>query len=174
MKKRALVLVPFIMAGCGSLPSELGGSSASSTSTSTSGPLIPEGALQLTSSLSVSMAQIATGAVLLLAIKIIYDPLAPNWEIKEEKLSDDTYRFNLQMKRYHTGGQGEAMQVLRRRADVLQRQAGYKEFQLLEYSEGIESKTLGAKRYADAKIKLVGRDKTLDKPVAKTAEKEAG
>lgn len=173
MKKRALILVPFVMAGCGSLPSELGGSSSSSSST-TSGPLIPEGALQLTSNLSVSMAQIATVGVALIAIKLIYDPLAPNWEIKEEKLSDDTYRFDLRMKRYHTGGQGEAMKVLRRRADVLQRKNGYKEFQLLEFSEGIDSKTLGANRYAEAKIKLIGREKVIEKPVEKATEKTVG
>lgn len=89
------------------------------------------------------------------AIAIIYDPLAPNWEIKEQRLADDTYRFDMRMKRYHTGGQGEAMQALRRRAAALQAQGGFRDFAVVEYAEGIESKTFGAHRYAEAKLKLI-------------------
>jgi hypothetical protein len=90
-----------------------------------------------------------------IGIYLIYDPLAPNWEIKEQRLADDTYRLDLRMKRYHTGGQGEAMQVLRRRAAALQAQGGFRDFQVVEYAEGIESKTFGAHRYAEARLKLI-------------------
>lgn len=89
------------------------------------------------------------------AVALIYDPLAPNWEIREQRLADDTYRFDMRMKRYHTGGQGEAMQALRRRATALQVQGGYKEFVVVEYAEGVESKTFGAHRYAEAKLRLI-------------------
>jgi hypothetical protein len=61
------------------------------------------------------------------------------------------------MKRYHTGGEGEAMAVLRRRLNVLQREAGYRGYSILEYSEGIDSQTLGARRYADGLIQLTGK-----------------
>lgn len=133
----ALVLSAALLSACGS------------------SPLIPDKTLNLASTLTVSSGQIAAGIVLAAVVYLVYDPLAPNWEIKEQKLSDDTYRLDMRMKRYHTGGQGEAMQVLRRRAETLQMQGGFKEFQVVEYTEGIESKTFGAHRYAEAKLRLV-------------------
>jgi len=115
------------------------------------GSVVPKALLTL-SGISVSSSLAAIAGVV---IYLVYDPLAPNWEIKEQKLSDDTYRLDMRMKRYHTGGQGEAMQVLRRRAETLQMQGGFKDFQVVEYTEGIESKTFGAHRYAEAKLRLV-------------------
>lgn len=88
---------------------------------------------------------------------IVYDPLAPNWEIEESKLGEDTYRFSLKMKRYHTGGAGESIQILKRRASLLQDQQGFDSYQILEYTEGIESETLGARRVAQGKIRLLRR-----------------
>lgn len=164
--KKAFPLTALLLAACASQP-----------------PLIPNASLDLTPDVSISTHQVvgavATGyaartvgtkALSTLAgisvsssvamtagiiIYLVYDPLAPNWEIKEQKLSDDTYLLDLRMKRYHTGGQGEAMQVLRRRAAALQAQGGFKDFQVVEYTEGIESKTFGAHRYAEAKLRLV-------------------
>ena len=91
------------------------------------------------------------------AIYVIYDPLAPNWEIEESKLNDNTYRFSLKMKRYHTGGAGESIQILKRRASQLQYEQGFAGYQILEYTEGIESQTIGARRMADGVVKLVQR-----------------
>ncbi len=102
-------LVPFLVAatvlvtGCSSTGS--GGS-----------PLIPNKALQLTANTSVSLSTLASAAVIAAAVYVVYDPLAPNWEIEESRLNDDTYRFSLKMKRYHTGGAGESIQILKRRA----------------------------------------------------------
>jgi hypothetical protein len=120
-----------------------------------SSPLVPDKTLFLTSEVSVNMAGVAAGAVAAAAIYFIYDPLAPNWEIEEARLADDTYRLSLRMKRYHTGGAGESIQIVKRRAAQLQSQMGYGSYQLLEYSEGIESQTLGARRVADGVVKLV-------------------
>ncbi|MPM96839.1 hypothetical protein SDC9_144004 [bioreactor metagenome] len=89
------------------------------------------------------------------AIYAYYDPLAPNWEIEEERLDDDTYRFSMKMKRYHTGGSGESIQILKRRANQIQREQGFGGYQILEYSEGIDSQTIGARRVAEGTIKLV-------------------
>jgi TRAP-type uncharacterized transport system substrate-binding protein len=91
-------------------------------------------------------------------IVMLYDPLAPNWEIEAERLNADTYRFALRMKRYHTGGAGESLQILKRRAAQLQYAQGYAEYQILEYTEGIDSRTLGAQRVADAVVRLVRRN----------------
>lgn len=134
---------------------------------STSKPLIDNKVIQLTSRTSVTTAGLAQGVVALAAIYLIYDPLAPNWEIEEQRLAEDRYRFALKMKRYHTGGAGEAAQVMRRRAAQLQQEQGYGGYQVVEYTEGIESETLGARRVADGVIRLVqqqGADSFLQNP----------
>ena len=126
-------------------------------STSSTSPLITDKSIYLTSTTTVSYSAIATAAVVLAAIYIVYDPLAPNWEIEESRLNEDTYRFSLKMKRYHTGGSGESMQIFKRRAGTLQHEQGFAGYQILEYTEGIESQTIGARRIAEGTIKLVQR-----------------
>ena len=145
MKVAALMLVAGVaISGC--------------TSTGqTASPLIPDKFIQLTANTSVSLSSLATAAVVVAAIYIVYDPLAPNWEIEESRLNDDTYRFSLKMKRYHTGGSGESIQILKRRASKIQYEQGFSGYQILEYTEGIESQTIGARRMAEGTIKLVQR-----------------
>jgi hypothetical protein len=123
----------------------------SSTGTRNGSPLIPDKAIQLTAHTSLSLTTLAVGA----AIFMYYDPLAPNWEIEESKLNDDTFRFSMKMKRYHTGGSGESIQILKRRASQLQYEQGFAGYQILEYTEGIDSQTIGARRVAEGTIKLV-------------------
>lgn len=89
------------------------------------------------------------------AIYLIYDPLAPNWELEETKLSDDTYRLSMKMKRFHTGGSGEALQILKRRAVQLREAGGHAGYEILEYSEGIDSQTLAARRVAEGVVRVV-------------------
>ena len=132
----------------------LGGCSAPG---STASPLIPDKAIQLTAGNSVALSSVATAAVIGAAVHVYYDPLAPNWEVEESRLNGDTYRFALKMKRYQTGGSGESLQVIRRRASQLQYEQGFGAYEILEYTEGIESQTLGAKRRADAVVRLVQR-----------------
>ena len=128
-----------------------------SSSSQTARPLVPDKALQLTAKTSIKLSTIATGLAIAGAIYMVYDPLAPNWEIEESKLGDDTYRFALKMKRYHTGGAGESIQILKRRAATLQYEQGFGAYQIVEYSEGIDSETLGARRVAHGIVKLVQR-----------------
>jgi hypothetical protein len=89
---------------------------------------------------------------------ILSDPLAPNWEIEETRLNDDTYRLSMKMKRFHTGGAGESIQLLKRRASQLQHEQGFSQYQILEYSEGIDSQTIGARRMAEGVIRLVRQE----------------
>jgi hypothetical protein len=124
---------------------------------SSSSPLIPNKTLQLTSKYAISLSNLATGALIVGAVQLVYDPLAPNWEIEEARLGEDTYRFSMKMKRYHTGGAGETMQILKRRAGQLQLEQGYASYLLMEYTEGVDSETLGARRVAEGTIKLVQR-----------------
>ena len=147
MKTGALLIsAGLILAGCGSV-----GGSGSAT------PLVSDKVIQLTAKTSVSLSTLATAAVVGAAIYLVYDPLAPNWEIEESRLNEDTYRFSLKMKRYHTGGAGESMQALRRRASQIQYEQGFAGYQILEYTEGIDSQTIGARRMAEGVIKLVQR-----------------
>lgn len=128
-----------------------------SSTGSTGSPLIPDKVIRLTANTSVSLSSLATAAVVAAAIYVVYDPLAPNWEIEESRLNEDTYRFSLKMKRYHTGGAGESIQILKRRAGKLQYEQGFAGYQILEYTEGIDSQTIGARRMAEGTIKLVQR-----------------
>ena len=86
---------------------------------------------------------------------VIYDPLAPNWSIQEQVLSADTYRFSLRAKSFRTGGDGEAIQIVKRRALQLQRDKGYADYRILDYSEGVESSTPFTHRVSEASIQLV-------------------
>lgn len=138
----ALLCLMLLLTGCASSG---GGGSA----------LIPDKSILLTSKLSIPLSSVAAVAIVGAVAYLVFDPLAPNWEISESRLSEDTFRLDLRMKRYHTGGAGESMQVLRRRADQLQHQLGYSSYELLAYSEGIESQTLGARRYAEGTIRLI-------------------
>lgn len=143
MKATALLIgVALALSGC-------------SSTGSTASPLIPSKAIQLTAKTSISLSTLATGAVIAAAVYVVYDPLAPNWEIEESRLNDNTYRMSLKMKRYHTGGAGESIQILKRRASQLQYEQGFGSYQILEYTEGIDSQTIGARRMAEGVIKLV-------------------
>jgi hypothetical protein len=138
-KISAALMAAAVLAGCGS------------------SPLIPNKTIQLTATTSVSLSTLATVGVVGAAIYFVYDPLAPNWEIEESKLSPDVYRFSMKMKRYHTGGAGESVQILKRRASQLQYENGFSGYQILEYTEGIDSQTIGARRMAEGTIRLVQR-----------------
>ena len=86
---------------------------------------------------------------------VIYDPLAPNWTIKEQMLSADTYLLAMTAKSFRTGGDGESIQIVKRRALQLQRDRGYADYRILEYTEGIESSTPFTHRVSQGTIQLV-------------------
>lgn len=90
-----------------------------------------------------------------LVLYLIFDPLAPNWTIKERALNQDTYYFALSAKSFRTGGDGESMQIIKRRALQLQREKGYNSYRILDYSEGIESSTPLTHRVSEGTIQLV-------------------
>lgn len=147
MRLAACILVAgaFALSGC-------------SSSGSTGSPLIPDKVINLTADTSIKLSSLATAVVVAAAIYVVYDPLAPNWEIEEARLNDNTYRLSMKMKRFHTGGAGESIQVLKRRASKLQHEQGFSQYQILEYSEGIDSQTIGARRMAEGVIRLVRQE----------------
>lgn len=86
---------------------------------------------------------------------IIYDPLAPNWSIEERPLTSDTYHLSMRAKSFRTGGDGESLQIVKRRASQLQRAKGYESYRILDYSEGVESSTPFTHRVSEATIQLL-------------------
>ena len=86
---------------------------------------------------------------------LVYDPLAPNWTVKERVVSADTVHLSMRAKSFRIGGDGEAYQILKRRATYLQRARGYSSYRITEYSEGIESSTPFTHRVGEGTIQLV-------------------
>ena len=86
---------------------------------------------------------------------VIYDPMAPNWTIQERMLGADTYELSLRAKSFRVGGDGEAYQILKRRALYLQRATKGASYRILDYSEGIESSTPLTHRVGSGVIQLV-------------------
>ena len=73
--------------------------------------LIPNKALQISQSVSLTMENIALIAIIDWAV----DPLAPNWQLAQAPLGEDRVRISLRKKRFTTGGDGEAAQLFARR-----------------------------------------------------------
>jgi hypothetical protein len=119
-----------------------------------SGYLLPNASLKMSPSISVPLEKVVIwGAVAGLAY-LVLDPLAPNWKIEETPLGDDHVHFSLRMKRFHTGGAGEAHAVLHRRAGELMRLNGFTGYKVLEYNEGMDSSMLGSQRTAEGVVLL--------------------
>lgn len=143
MKAAALVAAALI-AGCGSLSGEY----------PRSHPLVPDASLRLTENTSLSLEKIVTYAGLAGVAYLVLDPLAPNWRIEEARLDAEHYHLSLRMKRVAAGGDGEARALFQRRAGHIARAAGYPQFEILSYSEGIES-LFPAQRVGEGVIRLI-------------------
>lgn len=112
--------------------------------------LIPNRTLQLGRTVGLSAENALLGAALYWAV----DPLAPNWAVSQQTLSDDRVRIALKRKRFASGGEGEAVQLFARHAERLARERGYSGYSILEYTEGIESTLPLAQRVAQGTVLL--------------------
>lgn len=130
-----------------------------------SGSILPgEGRVQVTSNTGFSYEELILAPVgnwalnqlwnYPLNLYFVYQPFAANWNVEEAVLDDNTYYLRLQAKRFRTGGDGEAMAVLKRRAMQLQHARGFAAYRVLEYSEGVESATMGAQRYSEGIVQF--------------------
>ena len=133
------------VAACGSTP----------TTIPSSGSLLPNATIQVGPTIAYTVEKIAVAGAAGALLYVIYDPLAPNWRIEETRLGDDTYAFSLRAKSFRVGGDGEAIQVVKRRAMQLQRERGYTGYRILDYSEGIESSTPLTYRVSEGTVQLV-------------------
>ena len=134
-------------AGCGSI----------SGSYPRDNPLVPAATLRVSENINLSFEKILVYAGVAYAAYVVLDPLAPNWHIDEAKMAEDQYVLQLRMKRFHTGGDGESRVVFHRRAAQLARERGYAGYQILAYSEGLESTLPASQRVSEGVVQLTGR-----------------
>ncbi|HYR26124.1 MAG TPA: hypothetical protein VEQ09_09850 [Aquabacterium sp.] len=140
-----VLLVLALLAGCGSSPKTY----------PTNGPVVPPATFQLTPKISYSLEQLVVVGAGLWLINAVYEPLAPNWDITEAKVAEDVYVIDMKLKRFHTGGSGESMLLIKRRAEQLRRENGFASYRIVDYTEGIESSTPVAQRFAQGLVQLV-------------------
>lgn len=119
--------------------------------------VIPDRTLHISPSVTVTLEKLVFWGAYAGAAYLILDPLAPNWEIEQAAFPDSHYHFSLKMKRLYAGGAGESRMVFHQRAKELMRQGGYDGYQVLEYSEGMESSMLGSQRVSQGVIRLTRR-----------------
>ena len=154
MNRTILLLVLLGLAGCGGFATNGSPGSNGTLGTDSSGstirPIIPNESIVLSKSLSIPAEAVALGAV----IFFVVDPLSPNWQIEETRISDDRFRIALRKKRFTTGGDGEATQIFYRRAEQLVRDNGYAGYTVLEFGEGVESLVPIAQRVAQGVIQV--------------------
>ena len=150
----ASLSVAAALAGCGGwqVPTNLGGDIPAK------GSVVPATTLNLTPSLSIPLEKMVFWGAYAGVAYLVLDPWAPNWEIEEAKFPNDHYKLSLHMKRYYTGGAGEARVVFLRRAGELERTGGYEGYEIVEYTEGLESSVLGSQRVAEGVIALKKKD----------------
>lgn len=117
--------------------------------------LIADANVRVSPNYSITIEKIVYGAAGVALLYYLYDPLAPNWETREEMVAEDTYRLSMQMKRFHIGGDGEAGPIFRRWAEALQQENGASDYRILALTEGIDSSTPIARRQAIGTIRLV-------------------
>lgn len=130
----------------------------SSTSSLTgSGSIVPANTVHLAPGLTVGVDKVLYWGGVAAIYYYATDPLAPNWELKEAEFEGGRVRvMSLKMKRYYVGGAGEARDTFQRRARTLVREGGYEGFEILEYSEGMDSSVIGSQRTAEGVIALIG------------------
>ena len=129
------------------------------TAPSVTKSLIPDKSLELSPNSSVPFESIVAWGGMLGAAYMVLDPLAPNWEIEEAAFPENRYFMTMKMKRFYTGGAGEARQAFNQRARSMMMRGGFDSYQILEYSESLESSILGSQRTAQGAIALLRTQK---------------
>jgi hypothetical protein len=124
-------------------------------------PIIPDATVKLTPNIHFTLEEMLIG----LAVYYYVDPLSPNWKGELKRLSDDTFSIALRSKRIRsTGGDGEAIRSFRRNAEQIVRAGGFAGYDVVAYSEGIESELIGAYRVAEGTIRVLRAPKEAITP----------
>jgi hypothetical protein len=112
--------------------------------------ILPNRSVNLTPSLQIPLEGLLLGA----AVYWVVDPLSPNWHIEHAQVGADTIRISLRRKAFVSGGEGEAAQAFKRRAEEIVRELGYARYETLAFSEGVDSTLPVARRVAEGVIQL--------------------
>lgn len=145
--RRAALLACLAAAGCSSWTTYSG-------SVPSHGSIVPNATLQLTPSTSIALEKIVSWGAYAGVAYLILDPWAPNWTVEEAPLGDNLIHFSLKMKRYYSGGAGEARMLFHRRAKELMEYNGFAGYEVVEYTEGMESSVLGSIRTAEGVVRF--------------------
>ena len=148
----ALILLLTSLSACTGFTSRLGGT------TPRTGSVVPNSTVQLLPNLAIPLEKLVYWGAYAGVAYMILDPLAPNWEIEEAPFPDNHFHLSLKMKRYYAGGAGEARVVFKQRARELMRVGGFDAYEVMEYSEGLESSVLGSQRVSEGVIHLTHKN----------------
>ncbi|MDP1527300.1 MAG: hypothetical protein Q8M20_15955 [Rhodocyclaceae bacterium] len=157
------LMASLLIAGCSSTPQNENVRGASSQVTNAAAdvvaevlgaPLIPDIPVVIGPSVTYPLEKLVYWGMWAGAAYLILDPLSPNWQIEEARFPENHVRFQLAMKRYYTGGAGEARVIFHRRAKELMRAGGFGSYEVVEYSEGMESSVLGSQRVAEGVVRF--------------------
>lgn len=140
----AVLIASALAAACSSLDRSLPSANSS---------FIPDTKLRLTPGYTTTPEKLIYFAGAAYLAYVVLDPMAPNWTIEEAQLSEDTYYLGMKKMRTRPGGEGEARMVFRRRAEQLARAGGYAGYDIVSYSEGIQSELI-AQRVGEGVIQL--------------------
>jgi hypothetical protein len=157
MMRSFALLLGLLLTACGSwqLPTRADGDIPRK------GTIIPATTLKISPSISVALEKVVIWAGLAGAAYLILDPWAPNWNIEEAPLGDHHVHFSLKMKRYYAGGAGEARAVFNHRAKELMRLNEFDGYDVVEYTESLDSSVIGSQRTAEGVILLTRKTKPV-------------
>ena len=85
---------------------------------------------------------------------IVVEQLVPGWSIEQTRIGDKLFRIEVRRKRFTSGGDGEAAQVIYRHADQITRRYGYSGYMVMEFTEGVDTMFLVSQRVAQAVIQV--------------------
>ena len=117
-------------------------------------PIIPDDTVHLTSTQSYPLSDVVATAAVAATVWIVVDPLAPNWDVSESKVTDNRWRIAMRKKNFTTGGDGEAIELMHRHAARLAELQGYRSYQIVTWTEGVQSDVPIAHRWARGEIEL--------------------
>ena len=91
--------------------------------------------------------------------------ILPTWSLEDTPIGKDRYRISLRKKTFSSsGGDGEAGQLFKYRAEQITGSLGYDSYQILEYTEGLDSSgAVGVQRVAQGVIQC-RKDPASDNP----------
>lgn len=125
------------------------------TGCSTPWRMVSDNPLPIANSFQPPLDLVVGTAIVGAAALYVVDPLAPNWEVRSTQVDESRIEISLRKKRFSVGGDGEAYALFRRHAQDLATEAGARGFEVLSYSEEIQSDTTYARRLSRGVVRLL-------------------